>query len=341
VALPAHEPAGTPMFSDRILSCLKAPGGSDDTDLEETDGGLRCRQTGEFFPYVEGVPSLFESVAGEGEDVTKRVKSFYEENPFPSYEGLEDFGELVAKGRENPFSVQLLRAIGYNKTLLECGCGTGQLSHYLQLNNNHVLGCDMSLGSLSLAVEHKLRNGLGRSSFAQMNIFDLAVKDDSFDVVISHGVLHHTFDARRAFGHIVRKAKPGGIVMVGLYNRYARLMTLIRSKLVRFVGPKIDYVVRNRIRDARKADIWIKDQYFNPHETWHSIGEVRGWFDENDVEFLNCSPPILGTDGEDASDLFAATDPGSGYRRLVTQLSWLGTIAREGSLFDVIGRKRG
>ena len=31
----------------------------------------------------------------------------------------------------------------------------------------------------------------------------------------------------------------------------------------------------------RKADIWIQDQYFNPHETWHSIGEVLHWFEEH------------------------------------------------------------
>jgi SAM-dependent methyltransferase len=319
---PALAPDATPMFSDKILSRLKAPGGSDDTDLEQVEGGLRCRQTGETFPYLEGVPSLFERPEGQGEDVTTRVRSFYEENPFPSYEGLEEFGELVSKGRENPFSVELLRAI-------------------LQLNNNHVLGIDMTLASLRLAIEHKLRNSLVRSSFAQMNIFDLAVKDGAFDVVISHGVLHHTFDARRAFAHIVKKAKPGGVVMVGLYNSYARVMTWLRSKLVGLVGPRIDYVVRNRIRDARKAEIWIQDQYFNPHETWHSIGEVLRWFEENDVEFLKCSPPILGTNGESASDLFSSTSPGSGYQRLVTQLSWIGTIAREGSLFDLIGRRRG
>jgi len=340
VASPALAPEATPMFSDRILARLKAPGGADDTDLELVEGGLRCPQTGVLYPYFEGIPTLFEPVEGQGEDVTTRVRSFYEKNPFPSYEGLEEFGELVGKGRENPFSAHLLKAVGYNKTVLECGCGTGQLTQYLQLNNNHVLGIDMCLASLRLGLEHKLRNSLLRSSFAQMNVFDLAVKDDSFDVVISHGVLHHTFDARRAFGHIVRKAKPGGIVMVGLYNRYARWMTWLRSRLIRFAGPRIDYVVRNRIRDARKAEIWIQDQYFNPHETWHSIGEVLGWFEENGVEFVNCSPAILGTDGEDAGDLFAPTRPGSAYQRFVTQLSWLGTIAREGSLFDLIGRRR-
>jgi hypothetical protein len=51
------------------------------------------------------------------------------------------------------------------------------------------------------------------------------------------------------------------------------------------LGPNIDHVVRTSIRDPRKADIWIKDQYFNPHETWHSMDEVLDWFDENGVRY--------------------------------------------------------
>ena len=329
-----------PAFSDRILACLKAPGGTDDDALALADDGLVCRRTGQCYPFVERVPSLFAADDSEGREVTQRVKSFYEAHPFPSYEGLEEFADLVNKGLQNPFSARLLDAIGYNKLVLECGCGTGQLSHFLQLNNNHVLGVDMSLASLKLAVEHKRRNGLVRSAFAQMNIFALAIKDVAFDVAIAHGVLHHTFEARRAFGHIVRKLKPGGIVMVGLYNAYARIPTWLRGGAVRMLGSNVDHVVRTRIRDARKADIWIEDQYFNPHETWHSVGEVLGWFAENGVDYLNCAPPILGTDGEDAVSLFDATNPGTAYQRLITQISWIGTIAREGGLFDVIGRKR-
>ena len=340
MSVPAQSATPTPLFSDRILACLKEPGGGDDSGLDIAGAALRGRQNGATYPLIEGIPSLYMAEKGEGREVTDRVRSFYEENPFPSYEGLEEFAELVNKGSQNPFSARLLKAIGYNKTILECGCGTGQLSHFLQLNNNHVLGVDMSLGSLRLAVEHKVRNNLARSGFAQMNIFDLAVKDGSFDVVISHGVLHHTFDARRAFAHIVRKVKPGGIVMIGLYNRYARVPTWLRSKVIGIFGSKIDYVVRNRIQDGRKADIWIKDQYYNPHETWHSLDSVLEWFDDFGVEYLNTSPPVLGTKGEDAETLFEATDPGNAYQRLVTQLSWLGTIAREGALFDVIGRKR-
>ena len=79
---------------------------------------------------------------------------------------------------------------------------------------------------------------------------------------------------------------------------------------------------------------------FYPHETSHSIDEVLGWFEENDVEFLNCSPPILGTSGEGAEDLFAPADPGNAAKRILTQLAWLGSISSEGALFDLIGRRR-
>jgi SAM-dependent methyltransferase len=328
------------LFSDRILNTLTVPGAEGAAGVQLRDNALYCPATNQTFEFIRNVPSLFIPTEGEGEDVTTRIKSFYEENPFPSYEGLEEFSELVSKGHSNPFSRNLLKAIGYNKCILECGCGTGQLSQYLQLNNNHVLGIDMSLASLSLALEHKMRNQLERSSFAQMNIFNLAIKDESFDVVISHGVLHHTYDARKAFSHIVRKLKPGGMVLVGLYSSYGRIPTWLRSKVIRFMGPKIDYVVRNRIQDAAKAHIWVQDQYFNPHETWHSIHEVMEWFDENNIEYFNCSPPILDTDGEETEDLFGKTDPGNSYQRVLTQIAWLGSIAREGALFDLVGRKR-
>ena len=329
----------TAPFPPKVLAALKAPGRGDDTDLAAGEGGLVCVQTGEVYPFTGDVPVLFVAEQGSGAGVTSRVKSFYEENPFPSYEGVEEFGNLANKGYSNPFSRDLLDAIGFNKLVLECGCGTGQLSHFLQLNNNQVLGVDMSLGSLQLAVEHKLRNDLRRSAFAQMNLFNLAVKDESMDVVISHGVLHHTHDARRAFAAIVRKVRPGGTVVVGLYNRFARIATWLRARAIGVLGPNVDWVARTRIRDTRKREIWIQDQYFNPHETWHSIDEVLVWFRECGIEYLGCRPPILGTDGEDGGGMFDPTSPGTHYARVVTQLSWLGSVAREGALFDVVGRK--
>ena len=99
-------------------------------------------------------------------------------------------------------------------------------------------------------------------------------------------------------------------------------------------------MVRNHIKDSEKAQIWVQDQYYNPHETWHSIDDVMSWFQENNIEYLTCSPPILGTDGETDARLSVKTDPGIWYQRAVTQLGWIGTISREGALFDLVGVKK-
>jgi predicted NodU family carbamoyl transferase/SAM-dependent methyltransferase len=338
-ALPATSKPADTLIPPRLVACLKPPGAGDDATLERVDGAFRCVQTGTVYPDQDGVPSLLAGIDTNDRDaVTGRIKAFYEEHPFPNYDGVQEYGDLVNRGSKNPFMQGLLDSIGYNKLVLECGCGTGQWSHFLSLNNNHVLGIDLSISSLKLAVEHKLRNDVPRSAFVQMNIFELGVKDASFDVVISSGVLHHTKDARRAFASIVSKVKPGGIVVVGLYNWFARVPTAVRARLIEMLGPKIDYVVRNRINDPRKAEIWIKDQYYNPHETWHSVDEVMGWFRENNVDYLNCEPPILGA--EQTNGLFSATDPRSKASRVATQLSWLGSISSEGALFVLTGRRR-
>jgi hypothetical protein len=113
-----------------------------------------------------------------------------------------------------------------------------------------------------------------------------------------------------------------------------------RARLIGLFGPNIDYVVRNRIRDPRKAETWIKDQYYNPHETWHSIDEVMDWFRKNGVTYLNCDPPILGGNGSGENGLFASTDPASKTSRILTQLSWLGSISSEGALFVLVGQKQ-
>ena len=241
------------MIPDRLLACLKAPGAADDGSLERVDGAFRCSKTGAVYPDREGVPSLLApSRPRDGDGITAKIKSFYEENPFPSYEGVQEFGDLVNRGQKTAFASDLLEAIGYNKLVLECGCGTGQLSHFLSLNNNHVLGIDLSLSSLKLAVEHKLRNEVPRVGFVEMNIFDLG--DQGRMLRRGHLAPACCTTPRmraRAFASIVRKAKPGGLVVVGLYNWFARVPTWMRAQADRPARPQ--HRLRGAQPDPRQA----------------------------------------------------------------------------------------
>ncbi|TAN63585.1 MAG: hypothetical protein EPN20_09440, partial [Magnetospirillum sp.] len=64
------------MFSPRILPLLKAPGRGDDTTIEVRGEALFCPETGESFPFLKGIASLYHPSPEEGAEVTARIRSF-------------------------------------------------------------------------------------------------------------------------------------------------------------------------------------------------------------------------------------------------------------------------
>jgi SAM-dependent methyltransferase len=74
-------------------------------------------------------------------------------------------------------------------------------------------------------------------TFLQANAEQLGFPDQCFDLVYSHGVLHHTPNTRTAIDEVYRVLKPGGRAIVMLYHRhsfnyYARIMTAMRLRVL-------------------------------------------------------------------------------------------------------------
>ena len=295
-------------------------------------------------PIEDGIVRAFvphEPVAG---DVTEVMKSFYEENPFPDYEGTDDVGSLIEKSMARGFPEMLNRSIRPNASVLEVGCGTGQLGNFLSISGRRVLSADVCLNSLRLAQRFKQANGLESVTFAQMNLFRLPLRPARFDIVICTGVLHHTAEPRRGFMGLMPFVKPGGHVLVGLYNRYGRLKTRVRREMAKILGERVTgldpYINKYRVtRDKRRA--WFMDQYKNPHESLHTLDQVLHWFDEAGIRFVRALPStVLGSrfslDYRDS--LFDEESRGSRLDRLFSQLQQM-VEDTEGGLFVVIGRK--
>jgi SAM-dependent methyltransferase len=169
------------------------------------------------------------------------------------------------------------------------------------------------------------------------------LRDSFFDFVISNGVLHHTNDARRAFARISRLAKPGGYVLVGLYHAYSRQLHYARRALFRLTG------VTSRVLDPHfgrvaakgKREAWFQDQYCHPHESCHTLDEVFGWLEENNLEFVNAIPKPAGGPQLTADErLFEPKDCGTLASRVWSQLHSLSSGYREGGFFIVISRRR-
>jgi SAM-dependent methyltransferase len=223
---------------------------------------------------------------------------------------------LIDKSRRGRYESVLNDAIPYNSTVLDVGCGTGQLANFLGIGCRRVIGADLSFNSLRLARKFAREQGLPRVKFVQMNLFRPCFKPQQFDVVVCNGVLHHTSDPVGGFQQIARLVKPGGHVVVGVYNTYGRFMTGAR-RLVAGAAPSR-----------------------HPHESTHTIGEVLDWFSENQLEFVRGIPRVtLG--GEDANrhNLFTPSTRGSKADHFWVQASRVVTGNRDGGSFLMIARK--
>jgi SAM-dependent methyltransferase len=162
------------------------------------------------------------------------------------------------------------------------------------------------------------------------------------DIVISNGVLHHTYDTKKAFLSISRLVKPGGYIIIGLYNHIGRLRTDIRRGLVKMFGERVlilDPHLRNSL-SPEKRRAWINDQYYHPQERKHSISELMQWFEEAGFSFVSSIPKIIG-EFSNEERLFEQQSPGTPSDRTSAEIGMLfSSLGGEGGLFICIGRRR-
>src|SRR5258708_30696260 len=167
----------------------------------------------------DGIPNL----RLPGDKRTEVVHGFYAEAPFPDYPPRASLNWLRGRAERSEFARLIDRAIPGDARIVEIGCGTGQMSLYLARADRIVIGADLTRSSLRLGVEAARRFGLDQVHFVETDLHHSGLRGSAFDVVYSSGVLHHTPDPSAAFASIVRLARPGGMIVVGVYNAFARI----------------------------------------------------------------------------------------------------------------------
>jgi carbamoyltransferase len=313
--------------------------------LTDRDGSkVTCGKCGRDYPIEDGIPLLFAPHEGFGKsgDVTQDVKAFYEETPFPNYDEHDSVRSLMEKSRRGIYAQMLNDSVPANSTVLEVGCGTGQLSNFLGIACRRVVGADLCVNSLKLGEAFRRRHQLSRVRFVQMNLFRPCFAPGQFDVVLCNGVLHHTSDPRGGFEALVPLVRPGGHIIIGLYNTYGRLATDLRRQVFSLTGNRarwLDPYLRTQI-GAEKRRAWFADQYQHPHESKHTMGEVLDWFDRTGLEFVRSLPPSsAGEDDLEPAGLFRPVAAGSKIGRFISQAKQIVTGSREGGFFLMIGRR--
>ena len=125
--------------------------------------------------------------------------------------------ERYRYGQYAPWMAETMEFAAHaGQSVLEIGGGMGTDLAQFALNGACVTDLDLSAGHLELAKENFRLRGL-RGTFVLHDAESLPFPDDTFDLVYSNGVLHHTPNTHDVVGEIRRVLKPGGRAIVMMY----------------------------------------------------------------------------------------------------------------------------
>ena len=108
---------------------------------------------------------------------------------------------------------------GRERAVLEIGVGMGaDHLRWAQEAPQRLVGVDLTPRAIALTSERLRHHGL-QSQLLVCNAEHLPLPDDTFDLVYSWGVLHHTPRTEQAVAEVHRVLRPGGEARIMIYHR--------------------------------------------------------------------------------------------------------------------------
>ena len=191
------------------------------------------------------------------------------------------------------------------RKVLEVGLGLGADSEQIIRRGAQWTGIDLTAESVDRVRTRLELRGLPYDGVIQGSVLELPFPDNSFDVIFSHGVLHHVPDIARAQGELARVLRPGGEAVVMLYAKYS-LNYLVSIGVVRRLGLLAMYaldraglrfggIYGGHVENARRVGLarYLSMRTFvhrntdgpdNPYSKVYSLGDVRRDFPSFRIE---------------------------------------------------------
>jgi len=143
----------------------------------------------------------------------------------PEHElGTREFFDEVERYRYQEYAPWMPRLMEFDRfrdaRLLEIGCGMG--TDLLQFARGGARCTGIDLTPRSVAITRRRFKLYGADGdFMISDGEHLPFRSESFDVVYSNGVLHHTPDTAGAIREVHRVLRPGGVAKIMLYHRHS------------------------------------------------------------------------------------------------------------------------
>jgi SAM-dependent methyltransferase len=195
--------------------------------------------------------------------------------PDASPESLRRFDEAYFKFY--PYLRRYLpdEAVG-GRRVLEAGLGYGTVGQLLAECGFQYTGIDIAPGPVEMMARRLAHVGCDDCEARLASVLDIPCPEDHFDYVVSIGCLHHTGDIPRAIAELRRVLKPGGRLMVMLYNaRSLRRLALRARQFVSSALPVNWRVDKDHILRRYDSDLAGNAP---PHTEFTSVLQARRLF---------------------------------------------------------------
>lgn len=127
-------------------------------------------------------------------------------------------------------------------TILDFGCGTGDITLEIARKTLKVYGIDYSEGMINAAIQKKEERNCKNVDFLKTDLFDISFQNNSFDVVTAFNVLHYISDKKRNYNKVYELLKPQGLFISStacLGERYSLVRFLMSILTTIGVVPKM------------------------------------------------------------------------------------------------------
>lgn len=146
----------------------------------------------------------------------------YDKDYFDKIDELFGEGHKLVNNPKWPDGKILENFIPYNslkdKKVLELGCGAGLVSSHLAKSGANLNSIDLTENAIRLTKKRFEILDL-KSNIEQMDGENLSFADNTFDFVISWGVIHHSGNMKKILEEIFRVLKPNGQAHIMIYNK--------------------------------------------------------------------------------------------------------------------------
>lgn len=144
-----------------------------------------------------------------------------------------------------------------DKRILDYGCGNGDDSIFAAKHGAEVVGIDISEVSIEHCKRKAIEAGVSdRTHFVVMDAESLRFEDDSFDLIVEYGVLHH-LEFSSAMSEISRVLKPTGEVICTEALGHNPFINAYRNRTPNLrTSWEVDHILRRQ--DILKANLWFK-----------------------------------------------------------------------------------